>query len=64
MCVGVEGGVHFEALEGFLGIQGYWPKNYRDTGYYCKYLKGYGIFGAILGICQILTKNNNIKIQK
>ena len=34
-----------EALEGvfFLG--------YRDiTGYFCKYLKGYGILGSILGI--------------
>ena len=26
-----------EALEGFLEIQGYWPKNQRDTGYFCKY---------------------------
>ena len=39
-----------EAMEGFLGIQGYWPKTKRDTGYFCKYLKGYGILGSILGI--------------
>ena len=38
-----------EALEGFLGIQGYWPKYYRDTGYFCKCLKGYGILGSNLG---------------
>ena len=23
----------FEALEGFLGIQGYWAKTQRDTGF-------------------------------
>ena len=39
-----------EALEGFLGIQGYWPKTYRDTGHFCKYLKGDRILGSILGI--------------
>ena len=39
-----------EALEGFLGIQGYWPKTLRDMGYFCKYIKGYVILGSILGI--------------
>ena len=39
-----------EAQEGFLGIQGYWAKTERDTGYNCKYLKGYRILGSILGI--------------
>ena len=38
----------YEAMEGCLGIQGYWPKT--DTGYFCKHLKGYGIHGSILGI--------------
>ena len=39
-------------------MKGYWPKNLRDAGYNCKYLKGYGILGSILGICQILTKKD------
>ena len=39
-----------KALEGFLGIQGYWSKTVRDTGYFSKRLKGYGILGSILGI--------------
>ena len=39
-----------EALEGFLGIQGHWQKIKRDTGYFCKYLKGYGILGSVLAI--------------
>ena len=34
-----------EALEGYLGIQGYWQNNSRDNGYifFSKNLKGYGI---------------------
>ena len=39
-----------EALEGYLWIQGYWPKPERDKGYFCRYLKGHGILGSILGI--------------
>ena len=39
-----------EAPEEFLGIRGYWPKTERDTGYFCRYLKGYGILGSILEI--------------
>ena len=39
-----------DALEGCLGIHGYWPNNQRDMGYFCKYLKGYGILGSLLGI--------------
>ena len=38
-----------EALEGFLGIQGHWKIFLRDTGYFCKYLKGYEILGSVLG---------------
>ena len=52
------------ALEGFRET-GILAKKYRDTGYYCKDLKGYGILGSILGICQILTKkttDNNPKM--
>ena len=38
------------ALEGVSGIQVYLPKTLRDAGHFCKYLKGYGILGSILGI--------------
>ena len=31
-------------------MQGYWPKTLSDTGYFCKFLNGYRIFGSILGI--------------
>ena len=44
---------NFEALEGFLEIQGYWPKVKRDTGYFYEYWKGYGILGInfrVMGI--------------
>ena len=33
-----------EALLGVIGIRDIWVKNYRDTGYLGKKLKGYGIF--------------------
>lgn len=33
-----------EALLGVNGIRDIWVKNYRDTGYLGKKLKGYGIF--------------------
>ena len=33
-----------EALLGVIGIWDIWVKNYRDTGYLGKKLKGYGIF--------------------
>ena len=29
-----------EALKGFLGIQAYWPKPLRDTGYFLQISKG------------------------
>ena len=32
-----------EALLGVIGIRDIWVKNYRDTGYLGKKLKGYGI---------------------
>ena len=33
-----------EALLGVIEIRDIWVKNYRDTGYLGKKLKGYGIF--------------------
>ena len=41
---------NYEAMEGFLGIHGFWPKTLRGAGYFCRYLKGYGILGSILWI--------------
>ena len=45
-----------EALEGFLGIQGYWLKTLRDTGYFCKW-DTLDICHFILGIWDIFQNN-------
>ena len=43
-------GLNKESLEGFSGIQGYWPKLKGIQDIFHKYLKRYGILGSILGI--------------